>query len=290
MASSPCPSPHTPARSLSLQGFHLSETEFETIRQVARDTAGIVLADSKRDMVASRLSRRLRTLGCPDFASYLSRLSGGGGAEEVIELLNSITTNVTAFFREAHHFNDLSALLRAQLDAGKRRFRFWSAGCATGEEPYSIAAIAHDAFKDAPFVDWRILATDIDTNALNTARAGRYAAAALNDIDPAHHALFSADDAHIEARPALRDRIAFKRLNLIEPWRINGPLDAVFCRNVTIYFSQATKVDIHRRMAALLSPHGRFYIGHAETADARALNLALAGRTTYAPAVKETRP
>lgn len=290
MASPPSPPPRRNGQAGRLRGFHLDDDQFATIRRIAHETAGIALAPSKRGMVVSRLSRRLRALGCSDFASYLAYVSGSDGREEVVELLNSITTNVTSFFREAHHFEDLATFLEAGLEAGRRRFRLWSAACATGEEAYSIAMVALHACRDVASADVRILATDIDTNALEAAAAGRYSAAALADIDDAHHAHFEREDDHITASETLREMITFRRLNLIHPWPITGPLDAVFCRNVTIYFDQSTKMEIHRRMAALLRPSGRLYIGHAETADARALDLVLAGRTTYASTGKETRP
>ncbi len=263
-------------------GLVMSDAQFDAIRALALETAGIALSSTKRAMVVGRLSRRLRELEIRDFDAYLARLQGPQGAGEIADLLSCLTTNVTGFFREPHHFEDLQHVLQTLWDGGQRRFRIWSAGCATGQEPYSIAAAALAVLGGRAACDLKILATDIDHAALAVASAGRYAAGLLDSAPQAIRHWFVIGPEEACVQPALRAVVRFRALNLIEPWPMQGPFDAIFCRNVTIYFQTETQNDIHRRATAFLAPQGRLYLGHAETADAAMLGLRRVGRTTYA--------
>lgn len=260
----------------------MSDAQFDAIRTLALETAGIALSSAKRAMVVGRLSRRLRELEITDFDAYLARLQGPDSAGEIADLLSRLTTNVTGFFREPHHFEDLQKLLQTLWDGGQRRFRIWSAGCATGQEPYSIAAAALAVLGGRADCDLKILATDIDEAALAVAAAGRYAAGVLDGAPQDIRRWFVIGPEEACVQPALRAVVRFRPLNLIEPWPMQGPFDAIFCRNVTIYFHTETQNDIHRRACALLAPHGRLYLGHAETVDAAMWGLHRVGRTTYA--------
>jgi chemotaxis protein methyltransferase CheR len=262
----------------------LSEPVFRAVAARVHALTGIVLHEHKRQMVHTRLSRRLRALGLGDFESYLALLDSPGGAAETGAFVNAITTNLTAFFREAHHFTHLrDAVLKPRMAAGAARFRVWSAGCSTGEEPYSIQMTVQEAGGFARAWDYRLLATDLDSDVLARAAAGVYAADRLQGIPPARlaAAALRRPDGAAEMRPELRARIAFRRLNLLEAWPVKGPFDAIFCRNVMIYFDAATKADLVSRFAGLLAPHGALYLGHSESLLGEHPLLVSSGRTTY---------
>lgn len=242
-----------------------------------RAITGVALAPEKREMVYGRLTKRVRALGLSSFREYVQFLEGPQGASEIQGLVNALTTNLTRFFREPYHFDDL--VQHFERVRGQRRFRVWSAACSTGQEPYSIAAALLEAGAQRS-EDVRILATDIDTDVLARARKGVYAADDVRGAPPALQKRFQIEGKQGLANAELRALVAFKQLNLIEEWPMRGPFDAIFCRNVFIYFTQELQASIAARMAALLAPGGRLYIGHAETLrDPR--GLALCGVTTY---------
>lgn len=268
--------------------FHFTTADFNFIAATVGRRVGISLGPHKRNLVYGRLARRLRALGLNSFQEYCEMLKGPEAEEELAMLVNAITTNMTAFFREPHHFEHLHGVLtarqRARQTAAKERLRIWSAGCSSGEEAYSIAMTLLSAFQDR-LASWdaRILATDIDTGVLATAEAGIYPEDRLASIPPAQrqrhsepHAGGTASMSH-----AVRSLIAFKPLNLLEDWPMRGPFDAIFCRNVVIYFDKATQRRLFDRLADILVPGGWLYVGHSETLFRVSDRFVPAGRTIY---------
>lgn len=270
----------------SSREFTFTRADFEAVARMLREEAGIELPDAKEPLVYSRLAKRLRALGLTAFSEYLALVSQPG-SDEGMRMLSALTTNVTRFFREPHHFEDLRKTTLpplAERARGGGRVRLWSAGCSTGMEPYSMALCLLEAMPDAADRDVRILATDIDPQVLETARAGRYPAEALSD---APRELVSrwferADGDALVASPALKRVIAFKQLNLMREWPMKGPFDVIFCRNVAIYFDEDTQQVVWERLAALLAPGARLNIGHSERiAGPAAAMLAPDGVTAY---------
>ena len=269
--------------------FDLSTRDFDRIRRIIFELAGIDLGASKRNMVYSRLSRRLRALGIDSLAHYLDQLEGDPQftAQERQEFVNALTTNLTSFFREKHHFPVFSDFLTRGL-AG-RPARIWCAAASTGEEPYSIAMTAIEAL--GANSDARILATDIDTQVLACAGSGVYRDEAVQVCGPQRTRRFflrgtGANAGMVRVRPEVARLVEFGQLNLLEPlWpvltRFGLPLDAVFCRNVMIYFNRATQHAVMERFASVLRPGGLLFAGHSENfTDCREL-FALRGKTVY---------
>ena len=272
--------------------FRLTDADFATIAKVLYEDAGITLAPSKSTLVYSRLAKRLRTLGLASFKDYCALILGSGGASERMTMMAALTTNVTQFFRENHHFEHLKRdLLPPLLDAAKRggRVRIWSAGCSNGHEPYSIALTVLSMMPDAADHDVRILASDIDPNVVGFGRTGVYDDAALQPVpqdlrrrwfSEAHNS--TSDNRLFEVSDAMRTLVAFRELNLIGDWPMKGTFQAIFCRNVTIYFDQPTRERIWRRFCDYLEPEGWLYIGHSERlAGAAAPLVAYEGTTAY---------
>jgi chemotaxis protein methyltransferase CheR len=261
----------------------LTEAEFRTIATMVRDASGIVLNDRKRALVYGRLRRRLRALGLTSFTDYLARLDGPGGEAERERMLNALTTNLTSFFRERHHFDFLANRLLPALPTSPRRLRIWSAGCSSGEEPYSIAMTLRRAMPDLDGWDARILATDIDTDMVAAGAAGRYDAERAGAIPPDLRARFTrpAGDGGVEMARDLKDLITFRPLNLLGAWPMRGPFDAIFCRNVVIYFDKSTQRELFDRFADMLAPHGILFVGHSETLANVCPRFAHIERTAY---------
>lgn len=247
----------------------LSEQDFARIAALLKAQAGIALPHSKRSLVHSRLARRLRALQLPGFGAYLQLVEGADGAAERGEMISALTTNVTSFFRERHHFELLRDRVLPPLIARARqggRVRLWSAGCSTGEEPYSMAMVLLGLDPEAATLDIRILATDIDPAVLARARAGRYDADSAGSL-PAEPRLrwFEEDGGGgVRVRPALQRPVVFGELNLAAGWPVRGPFDVIFCRNVTIYFDRQGQERIWAGFARLLPPGGVLCIGHSE--------------------------
>ena len=265
----------------------LSEAEFARIAAIAKREAGLSLAIAKKSMISARIARRIRETGHPDFRSYLDILETGEGGGELRMLLSALTTTVSHFFREDHHFrmlaSDILPKLAPEARAG-RRIRIWSAGCATGQEPYSIAMTILRSFPEAAGWDLRILATDIDEVALGRAIAGRYETRHLEAVPQADLRNFfrPMGPDSFEVREDLRALIRFSPLNLMSPWPFRGPFDVVFCRNVVIYFDAATQAALWPRFHAILGPEGVLFIGHSERLDAaNARSFASIGVTSY---------
>lgn len=263
--------------------FPFSEEDFRYLAAVVHQLSGIVLGPNKMNMVYSRLSRRLRELDLASFGDYCALLKEPAGANEIGVLINAITTNLTRFFRERHHFDHL----RGEVGQSGQRLRIWSAGCSSGEEPYSIAITLLEALPDIARRDARILATDLDTNMLQTGHAGLYPASTVSELPKHIGARFferpSGDKRNdqLQVVEAARRLITFKQLNLLGAWPMKGPFDAIFCRNVMIYFDAPTKATLIDRYTRLLKPGGCLYIGHSETLLDHSAALQLAGPTTY---------
>jgi chemotaxis protein methyltransferase CheR len=271
--------------------FEFTDEDFRFLARSVHELTGIVIHERKRDMLYSRLSRRLRSLKLSSFSEYRKYVTGPNGAAEVSAMINAVTTNLTHFFRESHHFAHLSgeclpAIAGAVRQASERRLRIWSAGCSSGEEPYSIAMTLKSAPVDLTRWNLRILATDLDTDMLARAAAGRYRAADADGV-PADLAARYTDEvatpigAEIEMRDDLKQLIIFKQLNLMDEWPMRGPFDVIFCRNVMIYFDHPTKVRLVDRYADILRPDGWLYIGHSESLSKVSDRFELVGRTIY---------
>lgn len=260
--------------------------ELAEIARMVREGAGIVISEGKASMVQSRLAKRLRALGLPDYRSYLDHLQSPEGAEESGRMLSALTTNVTSFFRENHHFQQLRTEVLPPLIARARaggRVRIWSAGCSSGQEPYSIAMLLCDLAEDAPTLDIRILATDIDPEMTALGRAARYPAPLAGAIPPAYAQRFlSLDGAGVVLHHALRNLVSFRELNLHSAWPMRGAFDVIFCRNVAIYFDKISQGALWSRFEAALAPEGWLFLGHSERLPAdRPTRLVTAGITSY---------
>lgn len=267
----------------------LSRDDMALVAKLVYEHAGIVIREHKEAMARGRLARRVKVLGLGSIAEYCAYLRTPNAVDEIPELINAVTTNHTAFFRERHHFDHLRKDVLPRLiqeRAGRRgRIRIWSAACSSGEEPYSAAAISRDVIGHRSDLDFKILATDIDTDILDRAAAGQYPAEQFERLPADLRPLLrlEAQSARGEARIAedLKRLIAFKRLNLIERWPMKGPFDVIFCRNVFIYFDTPTKAAILDRYVALLQPGGFLYLGHSESLPQPHPQLRLIGRTIY---------
>jgi chemotaxis protein methyltransferase CheR len=266
--------------------FPFDDRDFLTIARLVRQQAGIVLGDRKRELVYSRLAHRLRKLGYDDFADYCSLLEGPDGEAERLMMVNAITTNLTGFFREAHHFEFLAKVLAdfaRTRAAGDRRLRIWSAGCSSGEEAYSIAMTVRSALGDDPRWNVKILATDVDTQMIETAGSGRYPIDRTDTIPAAmrHQFLRQHDAGHVVMPGEIKSMIVFNFLNLFDPWPMRGQFDAIFCRNVIIYFDLPAKRGLFDRFADILVPDGWMFIGHSESLFRVSERFQQVGRTIY---------
>lgn len=264
--------------------IRLDEAEFRALGALVAQETGIALAEGKRLMVQSRLLGRLRALGLGGFAEYVALLGQPQGRDEVQELISAVTTNVTGFFREEHHFRHLAEVVLPPLVARARqggRVRLWSSACSTGEEPWSIAATLRRLCPEAGDLDLRILATDVDRKVLARAEAARYGDEAQAALSPeVQRQLFVGTGGAI--LPDLRRAVRFRPLNLIGDWPMRGGFDAIFCRNVVIYFDKPTQERLWQRFAEVLPPGGWLYVGHSERISGPAAALfAAEGVTTY---------
>lgn len=273
--------------------FAMSDGDFATIARILHEDSGILLSSSKTSLVYSRLAKRLRALGLTSFKDYCSFIADAQGASERMKMLAALTTNVTHFFREAHHFEHLKThLLPPLLNEAKQggRVRLWSAGCSSGHEPYSIALSILSLMPDAADYDIKILASDIDPNVLEFGRAGIYDEDTLEavprDLRRRWFTPAAGDERSakrfFEVSGEMRDLIAFRELNLIGDWPMKGTFHAIFCRNVTIYFDQPTRERIWHRFCNYLEPAGWLYIGHSERLSGPgSAYLTYAGTTAY---------
>ncbi|MEK0266074.1 CheR family methyltransferase [Stenotrophomonas rhizophila] len=275
-----------PATAASSNGreFEFADRDFRRVCELIYQRVGISLAPAKRDMVYGRLSRRLRALGMRNFSDYLDQLESHGG-EEWQAFTNALTTNLTAFFREPHHFEKLTDELRLRGNGGGT-LQLWSCAASTGEEPYSMAITACETFGTLkPPV--RILATDVDTQVLATASRGIYAIDRVSGLDPAIRKRYfqrgtGPNEGHCRVHPALRDLIDYRPLNLLaNRYDVGGPFDALFCRNVMIYFDKPTQRGILSRLIQHMGDDGLLYTGHSENYLHAADLIQPCGRTLY---------
>ena len=273
------------ASALSASGereFELTPADFERIRKLIYDHAGIVLSPAKQDMVYSRLARRLRACGDRSFAQYIGRLERDRTEWETF--VNSLTTNLTSFFREAHHFDILAERMRRVAE--RRTIRIWCNAASTGEEPYSLAITACEAFNTlSPPV--QIIASDIDTSVLAHAERGVYRDDRVARISPEMLRRYFEQGAGLASgehrvRPELKRLLTFRRINLLDAvWPVQGPLDAIFCRNVMIYFDKTTQYGILKRFGPLLRKDGALFAGHSESFMHAGDLFRSTGRTVY---------
>jgi chemotaxis protein methyltransferase CheR len=265
----------------------LSPSEFAAIADYAKQTFGLHLPESKREMVFARLIKRLRRVGIADFSAYLAFVKQEANSAERSEFLSALTTNVTQFFRENHHFEYLRKTALPPLLAKAKqghRVRLWSAGCSAGQEAYSLAMTVLDLCPEARQLDVKILATDIDPRILDTAKTGRYSADECSAIPDSLRkmALADAGAGYFHITDALRQLISFAELNLIAEWPMRGAFDVIFCRNVAIYFDSATQSRLWGRFAAQLTEGGHLMIGHSERLSGTATTmLRSVGVTAY---------
>ena len=270
-------------------GLPLGDKEYQQLRELIFEITGIQLADNKQAMMRRRLSMRLQELGLSSFSEYCELLRSGDPAERE-QFANAVTTNLTAFFRENHHFeyleNSLLPELFEQAHRTGNKVRIWSAGCSTGEEPYSIAMLIGELCPSPRSIDVRILATDLDSNALAHCKAGIYSLDRVEKI-PAERLRrwFSrgtgSNDGFVRVKPELTELISFKRLNLMSSWPMKGLFDVIFCRNVIIYFDKATQKQLVERYADILSPDGHLFLGHSESLMNMTERFTLLGKTIY---------
>lgn len=264
--------------------FSFSPADFERVRKLIYQHAGISLSPVKQDMVYSRLARRLRATGKQTFVEYLDALEKNGG-DEWERFVNSLTTNLTSFFREPHHFPIFADHLRKL--GTKRPIRIWCSAASTGEEPYSIAITVAETFgSNTSHVS--IFASDLDTNVLETARKGVYPIDRVEKLSPERLRRFflrgtGNQDGYVAVRPELKTMIEFQRLNLLDAsYAVKGPLDVIFCRNVMIYFDKPTQYKILSRFAPMLQPDGLMFAGHSESFLHAADLFSSLGKTVYA--------
>jgi len=274
----------------TVKEFDFTRRDFERVRALIHQRAGISLADSKQEMVYSRLARRLRATGIQSFTNYLDELEAGRMDREWESFTNALTTNLTSFFREAHHFplllDHLVALRKKDSVRTSSPLTIWCSAASTGEEPYSIAMTACEAFNTlTPPV--QIVATDIDTNVLSTASNGVYPMERVEKMSPDRLRRFflkgkGAHEGMARVRPELRNLVTFKQLNLLaDRWPLEGQFDAIFCRNVMIYFDKPTQRTILGRFVPLMKPHALLFAGHSENFLYVSDSLRLRGKTVY---------
>lgn len=270
-------------------GAALSDASFQFLRKLILEQAGISLADHKRSMIFRRLWKRVAARGFRDFDAYCQFLAGPQGESEFEIVVNALTTNKTDFFREGHHFRHLAeTALPAVMGPGTARasrLRIWSAGCSTGQEPYSIAMTLVRALPDLARLDARILATDIDSSVISKAEAGLYAEAEAEAIPAPLRSQFlqpaGTQPGLLLIKPQLQSLISFRRLNLHDPWPMKGPFEAIFCRNVVIYFEKQAQLRLFHRFADILAPGGFLYIGHSESLFRVAERFNCVGQSIY---------
>jgi chemotaxis protein methyltransferase CheR len=268
--------------------FVVRDANFSQIRQFVTENTGIVLTDAKKDMVYSRLSKRIRKGPYNNFDDFCLAIERGD-AEEQDFLINAITTNLTAFFRENHHFEflaDVAIPELLKLNQHTKRLRIWSAGCSTGEEPYSIAMVLRETIPNINDWDVKILATDLDANVIAHGQAGVYREEQIEGLSAERKSRWfkkgkGDKEGYVKVSRELQELISFKRLNLLQHWPMSGPFDLMFCRNVVIYFDKDTQRVLFKRYFDILRPNAYLLIGHSETLHKVSDDFASLGKTIY---------
>jgi chemotaxis protein methyltransferase CheR len=282
--------PHLTEISLAGPDFLLTDNDFATIRGLIHQRAGIALGAQKRQMVYSRLARRLRDLGMKEFASYLRYLEANPRCDEWESFTNALTTNLTAFFREAHHF----PVLAEHVKKCPQPFTVWCSAASTGEEPYSIAMTLIETLGSRAGTA-SVVASDIDTQVLAKAVAGLFTMEQASKLSPERLKRFFLKGSGVNAgkvkiRPEVAAMVEFSQLNLLDAkWALKQPFDAIFCRNVMIYFDKPTQANILHRFAPLLKPHGLLFAGHSENFSFASETFRLRGQTVYELAAHRPR-
>jgi len=269
--------------------FQYSLENFQYLKTVANQRSGIVVEDDKFDMFYSRIARRVRSLGLKSFDAYCDLIKNEKEGVEVLELINSITTNLTAFFREKHHFefmHDVAIPEAIERNHATKQLRIWSAGCSTGEEPYSLAMTLIETIPDIDQWNIQILATDIDSNVLNKASNGIYAADLVKDISKERLKRFfqkgkAAKLSKVRVKDLVKKYIKFGKFNLIDDWEMPNQFDVIFCRNVIIYFDKETKRQLISQYAKTVVKGGYLCIGHSESLYRMSDDFDLIGKTVY---------
>lgn len=266
--------------------FDYTWEDFNVLRKISNDHSGILVPDEKFDMYYSRLSKRVRMFGLKNFKQYC-RLLKKDSNQELTEFINAVTTNLTSFFRENYHFEFLQENLIPELlkkNNSTKQIKVWSAGCSTGEEPYSIAMTLAEQLPS----DWsiKILATDLDTHVLHIAACGVYSSNCVSGLSKQRMKRWfrkgTGQNAHkVKVKQELQQLIHFKQLNLIKEWPIKGTFDFIFCRNVLIYFDRQTKETLANRYANLLMNGSKLFIGHSESLHHLDTHFKLIGKTIY---------
>lgn len=268
----------------------MSDAEFKTISDIAYREAGLVFLPEKAPLVQSRINRRLRKLKINSFSEYATFVESDQGLSERQAMIWSLTTNVSNFFREPHHFDILKKQILPNLLTRARageRIRLWSAGCSTGQEPYSIAMTILDIAPNASTLDIKILATDIDPNVIVTAKQGYYDEGALRDIDETLQRKFltivqNGRKSGFQISDTVRNMVSFRELNLLSKWPISGMFDVIFCRNVVIYFDEETQTSLWPRFETVTTRGGWMFVGHSERiTDQHETEFITAGPTAY---------
>ena len=272
----------------------ISQADFDFIRKIAYREAGISIADYKYSMVFGRICKRMRQLELSTVSEYIHYLKNADGQKEIEPLINVLTTNKTSFFRESHHFDHLAKNMLTdffkELKPGKsKRLRIWSAGCSSGEEAYSLAMVAMNMIRKMPpgsrGVDFKVLATDIDTVILDRARKGIFSKKSAADIPADLRQAFlhplTGGKSNFQMPKLLQDTMVFNHLNLIEPWPMKHSFDVIFCRNVAIYFNKDTQRKLYENLTSRLSIGGYLYIGHSESIQNAGDNIKSVGHSIY---------
>lgn len=268
----------------SKREFPMSQGDFDKISKIAYATTGIVLGEHKMDLVYSRISRRIRQLKVGNFPNYIELIEDHNH-QEFTHFVNAITTNLTSFFRENHHFEYLKSEIFAKKNSlSKEPVLIWSAGCSTGEEPYSIAITAAEHFQNKR-ESVKILATDLDSNVLNHGRDATYDIERIKDVELSVKKKYFLKDKHddelVKVKPLLQEMIQFNRLNLLGPWPMKKKFDVIFCRNVVIYFNKETQLELFDRYAENLKDGGHLIIGHSENLQGMEKRFKPLGKTIY---------
>ena len=265
-----------------------SDREFVQLQRLVYMHSGISLSEEKKSNVYSRLSRRLRELGLDSFSEYCAMIEAGH-EEEIEHFINALTTNLTSFFRESHHFEYLRESVIPGLIQDKaqpRRLRIWSAGCSTGEEAYSIAMTVLESIPQIRNWDVRVLATDLDTSVIDTAVRGIYSEEKVSHLPEEYLKNWfqkgkGGRQGMVRVAPEVRELVTFRHLNLMHDWPMNGFFDVIFCRNVVIYFDRDTQQRLFDRFADIMVPQGHLLIGHSESLNNVSDRFQLIGRTIY---------
>ena len=265
----------------SSREFPMTSANFKSIASIAYEVTGIVLGEHKKDLVYSRISRRIRTLKLKNFDEYIQIITDQNN-QEFTSFVNSITTNLTSFFREAHHFNFLKTQVLPQLKKQGKAPLIWSAGCSTGEEAYSIAMTLNDFYPNEGVGGAKILATDLDSNVIEIGRNGIYEISKIETISKdIKKKYFKFNNEKVAVNEKLKNIIQFNRLNLLGPWPMKKKFDVIFCRNVIIYFNKETQKELFTRFSKILNPNGYLIIGHSESLHGVLDQFESLGKTIY---------